>query len=297
MPSETENELREFMAMAIEEAKQSLREGNKGFGSVLVKDGSFVDKSHDTQVTDSDPTAHAEIKLINSEVKRNSSHNLEGYTLITTHEPCPMCAGAAAWARVSKIVYGTSIEESKKLGRTMIDLKCNEVTGRVPWKIEIIGGVLGDRCSRLYDSSVRELVKQYRSGGPSKWKTMGQELAEKRILWFNENREHVLRETSGDSEVEMAYQLILSKIGIDRSEAPIVEESEKRIVFHSQNPCPALDACQILGLDTRLVCRLHTEQATDELIKQINPKLRFSRNYSTLRPSSSYCEEIIELQQ
>lgn len=286
-----------FMTIALEEAKQSLREGNKGFGSVLVRDGAVVDRSHDTAVTDNDPTAHAEIKLIRAASGRDTKHNLEGCMLVTTHEPCPMCMGAAIWARVPKIVYGTSIEQSKKLGRMMIDLRSEEIANRAPWKTEVVGGILADQCSRFYDASVRKLVERFRVGGPASWKITGEELAKKRVTWFSENKDEILAELKGANDVERAYDLILTKIGIAEEEAPVVERSENRMVFHSQNPCPALDACNILGLDTRVVCRLHTEGATDKLIKQINPKLKFGRNYSKLRPSSEYCEEIIELEE
>lgn len=283
-----------FMAVALEEAKQSLREGNKGFGAVLVKDGVLLERTHDTEVTDSDPTAHAEIKLVRSAAIRNSKKGIEGCTVVSTHEPCPMCAGALVWAKVSEIVYGTSIEQSKRLGRTMVDVNCEEIVSKAPWKTKVTGGVLAARCSRLYDSSVRNLVRRLRDGGPDSWRSLGLELTRKRIAWFEKNKNRIVPDLKG-SEVEKAYQLILMKIGIAEKEAPITEKTDDRLVFHSENPCPALDACEILGLDTRVVCRLHTEKATDTLIKKLNPHLEFTRNYARLRPDSPFCEEIIEL--
>ena len=283
-----------FMAVALEEAKRSLREGNKAFGAVLVKDGTILERTHDTEVTDSDPTAHAEMKLIRLAAMRNLGKGIEGCTVVSTHEPCPMCAGALVWAKVSEIVYGTSIEQSKKLGRTMVDMKCKEIASRAPWKTKVTGGVLAGQCSRLYDSSVRDLVKRFREGGPDSWRSLGQELTSKRVAWFEKNKNRINPLLEG-SEVEKAYQLILMKIGIAEKEAPITEKTDDRVVFHSENPCPALDACEILGLDTRVVCRLHTEEATDALIKRLNPRLRFTRNYARLRPDNPFCEEIIEL--
>ena len=286
-----------FMTVAIEEAKLSLREGNKGFGAVLVKNGELIDRTHDTEVTDLDPTAHAEIKLIRAAFKNNGEKNLQGCILISSHEPCPMCTGAIVWAKVSEIVFGTSIEESKKQGRTMIDVRCEDIVSKAPWKIRVVSGILADRCSRLYDPSVRKLVEQFRAaGGPASYKLLGDELAKKRVQWFIENKNKILGELIGDDEIEKAYRLILTKIGIEEKEAPVIEKTSKRMIFHSMNPCPALDACDILGLDTRVVCKLHTEGATDTLIKQMNPNLRFSRNYARLRPNYDYCEEIIELE-
>jgi len=280
----------EAMRIALEEARVSLREGNKGFGAVLVKDGEVVARAHDRAVTDSDPTAHAEMNLVREASKRFA--DLSGCAVVSTHEPCPMCTGALVWARVSEIAYGASIEGSRRQGRTMIDLGCREIVERAPWKVTVTGGVLEEKCSRLYDEDVRKLVKAFRSGdGPGE---LGRALLERRVAWFDENAD-ALRGTLRGTAVDRAYQLILMKIGIDEEEAPIVERSDVRIVFHSMNFCPALEACEILGLDTREVCREHTERATEALIRRIDDRLRFERNYERLRPRAPYCEETISL--
>ena len=294
MSSGGEESYAKFMLIAVEEAKRSLGEGNHGFGAVLVKDGTVLERARDTEVTESDPTAHAEIKLVRLAVTRGLARETEGCTVVSTHEPCPMCAGALVWARVSEIVFGTSIEQSMKLGRTMVNLGCEEVVSRAPWKVRVVGGVLASQCSKLYDSATRDLVKQFRDGGVDRLRALDVQLTAKRLAWFENNRDEIVPRLEG-SEVEKAYQLILIKLGIGQEEAPITEKADDRIVFHSENRCPALDACEILGLDTRVVCKLHSEGATDALIKKLNPDLMFTRNYGRLRPESPFCEEIIEL--
>jgi tRNA(Arg) A34 adenosine deaminase TadA len=296
VPSKFKESYERFMAIALREAKKSLREGNKGFGAVLVKDSRVLGRTHDTEVTESDPTAHAEIKLIRSVARRGLGKELEGSILVSTHEPCPMCTGAIIWAGISEVVYGTSVQKSRRLGRTMINLGCKEIIAKGPSKTNVIGGVLADQSSRLYETSVRELVKRFRDGGPASWSDAGRELTKKRVAWISQNRDRINSILHG-SDVKKAYQLILLKIGIDNTQAPIEEESGDRLVFHSMNRCPALDACEILGLDTRKVCKLHSEEATDALVKSLNPRLKFSRDYSRLRPSSPFCREIIELQE
>lgn len=282
-----------FMEVAIREAELSLREGNKGFGAVLVRDGAVFASAHDSEVTESDPTAHAEMKLVREACKNLGRSDLSDCVIVSTHEPCPMCTGAIVWARVSEIVYGASITASKKQGRTMIDVSSEEIVNRSPWRPKIKGGVLRERCSWLYDDATRKLIKQFQMGGSDAWSDEGQKLLERRVAWFENNAESILGQLHG-TEVEKAYQLILMKLGISEKEAPIVEKSQRKIVFHSINPCPALQACVILGLDTREVCALHSERATDELIKKINPNLRFTRNYEKVRPHAAYCEEIID---
>lgn len=76
----------------------------------------------------------------------------------------------------------------------------------------------------------------------------------------------------------------------------IVEQSQNRIVSRWWNPCPTLDACQQLGLDTREICRKAYHQPVSAFLAQIHPKLRFERNYACIRPYAAYCEEIIYLE-
>jgi tRNA(adenine34) deaminase len=115
----------------------------------------------------------------------------------------------------------------------------------------------------------------------------------RRTAWFVLNRETFA--FLADDPLDSAYRLLLARFGIPPEEAPVVARSERSITFHSQNFCPTLEACRRLGLDTRHVCRLYNEDATNRLIRQIDPRLRFSRNYEKLRPYAPYCEETITL--
>ncbi|MDH7479529.1 MAG: hypothetical protein QHH02_05920 [Syntrophomonadaceae bacterium] len=77
----------------------------------------------------------------------------------------------------------------------------------------------------------------------------------------------------------------------------MVEKTPERIVFHSRNHCPSLEACRILGLDTRQICRWIYQRPTEELVREINPRLRFTRNYDCLRPFADHCEEMFYLEE
>lgn len=281
------------MKVALQEARISLREGNKGFGAVLSKAGSVIAQSHDTAEKENDPTAHAEMNLVRA-ASRILGRDLTGCVVVSTHEPCPMCSGALIWARVSEIAYGVSIEQSRRKGMTMIGTSCEEIVRAAPWKVTVTSGVLEGECSRLYDREVRSLIKVFRAARASGWRNASRALLENRVEWFDKN-EDVIRGRLRGTDVEKAYQLLLMKLEIAGEDAPVVEKSNEKLVFHSTNRCPALDACEILGLDTRDICRRHSERATDGLIKKINPALTFSRNYERLRPLASYCEEIIAM--
>src|SRR5208337_3991443 len=109
------------MTIAIRQAEASLREGNHGFGAVIIKDDRIVAEEHDTDKTDHDPTAHAELKAI----RKASSllgKNLVTCILISTHEPCPMCAGAIVWSQISHIAYGFGISDAISQGRDRIGI-------------------------------------------------------------------------------------------------------------------------------------------------------------------------------
>jgi hypothetical protein len=75
----------------------------------------------------------------------------------------------------------------------------------------------------------------------------------------------------------------------------IVKKTATRLVTRWWNPCPTLQACLQLGLDTRQVCRLAYEAPVQAILTRLDPRLRFRRNYACLRPYTDYCEEIIEL--
>lgn len=76
----------------------------------------------------------------------------------------------------------------------------------------------------------------------------------------------------------------------------LVEASPERVIVRWWNPCPTLDACIKLGMDTRQVCRCAYQQPVEEMLKRIDSRLRFDRNYEAIRPHAPYCEEIIYLE-
>ncbi|MDD4312734.1 MAG: hypothetical protein PHW41_09655 [Eubacteriales bacterium] len=116
----------------------------------------------------------------------------------------------------------------------------------------------------------------------------------RRTTWFEENRSRFA--FLSNDPVRAAYALLLARFGITPQEAPIISHDERRIIFHSQNFCPTLEACKRLELDTRFVCKYLNEDATNRLIQLIDPRLRFSRNYAYLRPYVPFCEEMIYLE-
>ncbi len=140
----------EMMAIAIEEAKASKREGNKGYGAVVALGGRIIGRAHDTAITEKDPSLHAEVNAIRQAVRALGDVNLSGAVLFSTCEPCPMCSSLAVWANLTTIIYGASIQETAASGNSRILVSAGEIAEKSPVMLEVIGNVLGEECRLLY---------------------------------------------------------------------------------------------------------------------------------------------------
>jgi tRNA(adenine34) deaminase len=98
----------DFLRLAIALACQGRERGGHPFGAVLVRDGRVVHQVYDRCVEFSDPTFHSELSLISEYCRTHWIMSLEGHTLYASTEPCPMCAGAIHWARISRVVFSVS---------------------------------------------------------------------------------------------------------------------------------------------------------------------------------------------
>ncbi len=96
------------MQRALAEAVAAIKAGEVPIGAVVVRDGAVIAAAHNQPRTRSDPTAHAEILAIRAAAKALGSERLEGCELWVTLEPCAMCAGAIAHARIARLYYGAS---------------------------------------------------------------------------------------------------------------------------------------------------------------------------------------------
>jgi tRNA(adenine34) deaminase len=97
-----------FMAMALDEARAAGARGEVPVGCVIVRDGAVVARAGNRTLADRDPTAHAEIIAIRAAAASLGSERLDGCDLYVTLEPCAMCAGAVAFARIRRLYYGAT---------------------------------------------------------------------------------------------------------------------------------------------------------------------------------------------
>lgn len=105
------------MLRAIELARSGMDSGDGGpFGCVVVKDGRVVGEGNNRVTSTNDPTAHAEVVAIREACKTLSAFQLDGCSIYTSCEPCPMCLGAIYWARPAQVFYACTREDAAAVG-------------------------------------------------------------------------------------------------------------------------------------------------------------------------------------
>jgi tRNA(Arg) A34 adenosine deaminase TadA len=106
-----------FLRRAIALAVKNVETGNGGpFGAVIVRESAVVAESGNSVFTTNDPTAHAEVNAIRAACSKLEAFRLDGCTLYTSSEPCPMCLAACYWAHLDSIFYAASAEDAARAG-------------------------------------------------------------------------------------------------------------------------------------------------------------------------------------
>jgi tRNA(adenine34) deaminase len=139
----------QFMKQALAEARLAGEHDEVPIGAVIVSGGRIIARGHNLTEMLTDVTAHAEMQAITAAAQHLGGKYLVNCTLYVTLEPCVMCAGAIAWAQVSRLVYGTS-DEKKGYQRF--------APNSLHPKTEVKNGVLKEECSQL----VKEFFKKKR---------------------------------------------------------------------------------------------------------------------------------------
>jgi len=98
----------QYMQMALREAQCAFDEGEVPVGAIVVCKDRVIARAHNLTETLNDVTAHAEMQVITAAANVLGGKYLTDCTLYVTVEPCVMCAGAIAWAQVSRVVFGAA---------------------------------------------------------------------------------------------------------------------------------------------------------------------------------------------
>ena len=105
----------EFMKRAIQLSIDSVKSGGGPFGAVIVKNDKIIAEGSNKVTSTNDPTAHGEIVAIREACKKLNNFNLDGCTIFSTAEPCPMCLSAIYWSRIDKIFYANTRDDAKNI--------------------------------------------------------------------------------------------------------------------------------------------------------------------------------------
>jgi tRNA(adenine34) deaminase len=134
-----------WMEEALRCARRALETGEVPVGAVVVRDGRIVGRGWNRNITDSDPSAHAEIIALREAGTTVGNHRLGDCELFATIEPCAMCAGALIHARIKRLVYGA---DDPKTGAVHSVLQVLNHT-QLNHSVEVQGGVLAGRSAEL----------------------------------------------------------------------------------------------------------------------------------------------------
>ena len=141
------------MRRALDLAREAARDGEVPVGAVLLDgEGVVVAEGRNRVEQLHDATAHAEMLALHAASESRDDWRLDGHTLIVTLEPCAMCAMAAVWARIDRIVYGAA---DPKAGSAW-SLYNIPQDKRLNHRIELEAGVLADDSARLLESFFEE---------------------------------------------------------------------------------------------------------------------------------------------
>jgi tRNA(adenine34) deaminase len=105
-----------YMEQALELARYAEQQGEVPVGAIVVFQNEIIGKGWNQPITNSDPTAHAEIIAMRDAAKKMGNYRLIDCDLYVTLEPCAMCAGAMVHARIKRLIYGTPDPRSGAAG-------------------------------------------------------------------------------------------------------------------------------------------------------------------------------------
>ena len=140
-------QLEELMEVALEEARAAVDHDDVPIGAVVARldTGEVLARRHNERELACDPTAHAEVLSLRDAAAIAGSWRLDGCALVTTVEPCPMCAGAAHAARVGLVAFGAADPKAGALG-SLYHLGSDP---RLNHEFPVVDGILEHRCAAV----------------------------------------------------------------------------------------------------------------------------------------------------
>ena len=136
---------RQFMQQALDQARLAAIAGEVPVGAVLVRDGKIISTGFNQPISNSDPSAHAEIMALRAAAQVELNYRLPGTTLYVTLEPCIMCAGAMLHARVERVVFGANDPKTGAAGSVLNVFSEKQINHQT----QVEGGIMGNECGQV----------------------------------------------------------------------------------------------------------------------------------------------------
>ncbi len=141
-----------FMEEALRCAQRALEIGEVPVGAVAICDGQVVGRGWNRNLTDNDPSAHAEIIALRDAGANVGNHRLGDCELFATIEPCAMCAGALVHARICRLVYGANDPKAGAVHSVLQVVNHPQLNHRM----DVRGGVLAGRSAEILQEFFRK---------------------------------------------------------------------------------------------------------------------------------------------
>ena len=143
---------RQFMQQALDQAKLAAVAGEVPVGAVLVRDGQVISTGFNQPISNSDPSAHAEMMALRAAALEESNYRLPGTTLYVTLEPCTMCAGVMLHARVDRVVFGATDPKTGAAGSVLNVFSEKQINHQT----QVEGGIMSEECGQILRNFFKE---------------------------------------------------------------------------------------------------------------------------------------------
>lgn len=153
-----------WMKHALTLADKAESMGEVPVGACVVLNDELIGEGFNTPITDSDPSAHAELRAVKEAASKIQNYRLVDATLYVTLEPCSMCAGMLVHARVKRVVFGAKDAKTGAAGSVMNLLQHPALNHQV----EITPGILRDECAAKLSNFFKKRRKEIKAAKRAK---------------------------------------------------------------------------------------------------------------------------------
>ena len=141
------NDHAHYMTLALEDARRAAAAGNRPVAALIVRDGEIVASGRNTVYADLDPSAHAEVAAIRAACRTLKTLDLDGATLYSTLEPCPMCLWTILEAKIERVVLGARHAALKRTDTG--DYSVETFLALTRRKLDVVTGVFEQECTDM----------------------------------------------------------------------------------------------------------------------------------------------------